>query len=167
MDCSKSLGNEGCNGGDMDLAFKFAEATAMDTEKAYPYHAYDGKCNTTIQGVAKVTNYVDVTPNSPQALMTAVALGPVSVAIDASSDAFQDYDFGIMTDSFDCGTDLDHGVLVVGYGSTGGRWPTPYWILKNSWGSGWGESGYFRVYRDMKAGPGMCGLQMQASYAMY
>ena len=88
VDCSKSFGNLGCNGGDMDQAFKFAEATAIDTEKDYPYYAYDGKCKTTIQGVAKITSFVDVTPNSPQALMAAVALGPVSVAIDASKDVF-------------------------------------------------------------------------------
>jgi len=66
--------------------------------------------------------------------MAAVALGPVSVAIDASSDAFQYYEWGIMNSYVDCGTDLDHGVLVVGYGNTGGRRPINYWILKNSWG---------------------------------
>jgi len=85
VDCSTAQGNQGCNGGLMDNAFTYAEQNAMDTEASYPYTARDGKCNTTIQGVAKVTGFTDVTSKSPEALQAAIALGPVAVAVDASA----------------------------------------------------------------------------------
>jgi len=93
--------------------------------------------------------------------MAAVALGPVSVAIEADTSVFQSYSTGIIS-SDACGTQLDHGVLVVGYGTEAGK---DFYILKNSWGPDWGEKGFFRIARDAKkAGPGICGLQMQPSY---
>jgi C1A family cysteine protease len=93
--------------------------------------------------------------------MAAVAQQPVSVAIEADTMVFQSYRGGIIS-SKGCGTNLDHGVLVVGYGSEVGK---DYWILKNSWGPDWGEKGYFRIARDASAnGPGICGLQEQPSY---
>ena len=166
VDCSTAQGNMGCNGGWMDWAFTYAETTAMDTEAAYPYTAMDGTCNVQ-PGVAKVANFTDVTVNSPTALQAAVAQGPVSVAIDASGFAFQSYHKGVIKRF--CGTSLDHGVLAVGYGSEKGLFGTvDYWIVKNSWGAGWGESGYFRVKRDMsKTGAGTCGIQMKASYPSF
>ena len=64
-----------------------------------------------------------------------------------------------------CGTSLDHGVLLVGYGVDNGE---DYWLVKNSWGAGWGEQGYFRIFRDAVEGqPGVCGLQMDASYPTF
>lgn len=93
--------------------------------------------------------------------MAAVAQQPVSVAIEADTQVFQSYTSGIIS-SKECGTNLDHGVLVVGYGSEGGK---DYWILKNSWGSDWGEQGFFRILRSANEnGPGICGLQEQPSY---
>jgi len=104
-----------------------------------------------------------VTVNSPTALAAAAAEGPVSIAIDASGIAFQLYFGGIM--KYFCGTSLDHGVLLVGYGTESG---TDYWIVKNSWGPSWGEKGYFRILREMtKEGPGVCGLQLSASFPMF
>jgi hypothetical protein len=100
--------------------------------------------------------------------MNAVAEGPVSIALDASGVAFQLYFGGIIRTL--CGTSLDHGVLVVGYGTadTTLYGKTDYWLVKNSWGSGWGEKGYLRIKRDMdKTGPGVCGLQQAASYPIY
>jgi C1A family cysteine protease len=94
-------------------------------------------------------------------LKTAVFKGPVSVAIEADKTVFQSYTGGIITSSR-CGTTLDHGVLVVGYGTESGQ---DYWILKNSWGTSWGESGFFRIGRDMTTnGSGECGLQMTPVY---
>ena len=162
VDCSTAQGNQGCNGGLMDDAFTYAEKTAMDTEAQYPYTARDGTCHATA-GVATITGFTDVTPNSPTALATAAALGPVSIAIDASGIAFQLYHGGIMKKF--CGQSLDHGVLLVGYGTDNG---TDFWLVKNSWGASWGEKGYFRILREMdKQGGGVCGLQQQPSYPQF
>jgi KDEL-tailed cysteine endopeptidase len=144
----------------MDMAFQYAEKTAMDTEAQYAYTGRDGTCHAAT-GSVSVTDFVDVTPSSPKALAEAVATGPVSIAIDASGIAFQLYFGGIMKHF--CGTSLDHGVLLVGYGTDKG---TDYWLVKNSWGAGWGEKGYFRILRSMQneGKPGVCGLQLQPSY---
>ena len=160
VDCSTKQGNEGCNGGLMDFAFQYAEEAALETEADYPYQGSDEKCAfDASKGQVKITNFVDVPANSTAQLEVAVAQGPVSVAIEADSLVFQFYFWGVIKSSW-CGTNLDHGVLVVGYGSDSG---TDYWILKNSWGSWWGEKGYFRIKRGGD-GPGICGLQLQASY---
>lgn len=168
VDCSRAEGNMGCNGGLMDDAFTYLEKNKLETEADYGYTARDGTCHyEATKGVAGDTGFHDVTPKSPDALREALQTGPVSVAIDAGGINFQLYMGGVMKHF--CGTSLDHGVLVVGYGSEqsllGGT--TDYWILKNSWGAGWGEKGYFRILREQsKEGPGVCGLQLAASYPL-
>jgi KDEL-tailed cysteine endopeptidase len=101
-----------------------------------------------------------VPASNEKALAQAVANQPVPVAVDASGQAFQFYSEGVLRG--DCGTDLDHGVAVVGYGVDyyGG---TPYWVVKNSWGAAWGEGGYIRMLRGTGDG-GLCGIAMQASF---
>jgi len=146
----------------MDNAFQYAEKTAIDTEAQYGYTGKDGKCHA-VAGVATVTDYKDVAPKDPNALAAAVAEGPVSIAVDAAALGWQLYHGGIVKRF--CGTSLDHGVLLVGYGTEKG---TDYWLVKNSWGAGWGEKGYIRILRDMsKSGAGVCGLQSQPSYPMF
>jgi len=162
VDCSTAEGNMGCNGGLMDYAFTYAESNMMETEAEYPYTGRDGTCRAS-GGKVEVSDFKDVTPKSPTALAAAVAEGPVSIAIDAGSILFQLYHGGIMKHL--CGTSLDHGVLLVGYGTDKG---TDYWLVKNSWGASWGEKGYFRILRDMnKQGAGVCGLQLQPSYPIF
>jgi C1A family cysteine protease len=161
MDCSTAEGNQGCNGGEMDDAFEYIiKNGGICSESSYPYEGYDDTCrSSSCQSVASIKGYTDVTVNDPSALEAAVAQQPVSIAVDAAGMDWQFYSGGVLSDS--CGTSLDHGVLAVGYGSDSGQ---DYWIVKNSWGSDWGESGYIRLLRSSASGPGECGIQMDASY---
>eukprot|EP00441_Pelagodinium_beii_P036624 CAMPEP_0197648722 /NCGR_PEP_ID=MMETSP1338-20131121/27927_1 /TAXON_ID=43686 ORGANISM="Pelagodinium beii, Strain RCC1491" /NCGR_SAMPLE_ID=MMETSP1338 /ASSEMBLY_ACC=CAM_ASM_000754 /LENGTH=341 /DNA_ID=CAMNT_0043222771 /DNA_START=12 /DNA_END=1037 /DNA_ORIENTATION=+ len=163
VDCAGGkFGNDGCSGGLMDNAFKYEEQAAVCTEESYPYKALVSTCkavNCTV-GLPKgaVVGYKDVAPQDQQALMDAVAKGPVSVAIEADQMAFQTYKSGVLTKT--CGAKLDHGVLIVGYGTDAGK---DYWIVKNSWGPTWGEEGFIRLERGLP-GAGECGIKAQASY---
>merc|ERR1712110_648391 len=149
VDCSKQ--NSGCNGGLMDYAFKFYESTSVATESSYAYTGRDGTCKssyTTAIPSGGVTGYKDI--SSEADLLDAVAnTGPVSVAIEADQSSFQYYSSGVLTGS--CGTNLDHGVLAVGFGTSGG---TDYWKVKNSWGASWGMNGYVLIER----GVNKCGI---------
>jgi len=142
VDCDTAQ-DQGCNGGLMDNAFTYAKSTAICTEASYPYEGRDGTCKKSSCTAAlvkgQVTGYVDVDKNSKQALMSAIAQQPISIAVDAAGLAWQFYrGKGVVTSN--CGTSLDHGVLVVGYGTwTDG---TDYYKVKNSWGSSWGSNNY-------------------------
>jgi C1A family cysteine protease len=162
VDCSSD--NHGCSGGSMDLAFKFAETHGLCGEAEYPYIAKAADCHastcTTIPKGA-VTGFRDVQEDSDEALMEALAKQPVSVAIEADKNAFQLYSGGVLT-SNECGTNLDHGVLAVGYGEEDG---TKYWKVKNSWGPTWGENGYIRLERGGATSKlGECGILQMTSY---
>jgi len=154
VDCDKR--DSGCSGGLMDTAFKYAEQNAICTEKSYSYKGRAGSCKASScsVGIPKggVTGYKDVATDDDQALMEAVAKGPVSIAIEADKSAFQLYHSGVLSST--CGTNLDHGVLAVGYGSENGK---DYWKVKNSWGTSYGEDGYVRLLRG-KVGKGECGI---------
>jgi len=162
VDCNTGV-NAGCNGGFMDLAFTYIKNNdGLALESAYPYTATDGTCES-----SKYTHYNPISGfqlvarDDENALMTAVASGPVSVGIQANQMAFQFYSSGILDGN--CGTNIDHGVLVVGYGTDGND---KYWIVKNSWGTTWGEAGYVRICRDCdKNGlEGECCINCQPSY---
>eukprot|EP00195_Chlamydomonas_chlamydogama_P009760 CAMPEP_0202901788 /NCGR_PEP_ID=MMETSP1392-20130828/14680_1 /ASSEMBLY_ACC=CAM_ASM_000868 /TAXON_ID=225041 /ORGANISM="Chlamydomonas chlamydogama, Strain SAG 11-48b" /LENGTH=479 /DNA_ID=CAMNT_0049588403 /DNA_START=184 /DNA_END=1623 /DNA_ORIENTATION=+ len=164
VDCDTEQ-DHGCQGGLMDYAFEFIKANGgLDTEEDYPYTGVQGKCITSKlnRRVVSIDGYEDVPENDEAALKKAVAHQPVSVAIEADQKAFQLYMGGVFADE-SCGTDLDHGVLVVGYGKdpVGGN----YWIVKNSWGPEWGDKGYIRMKAGVKAKEGLCGIAMAASYA--
>ncbi|KAJ0973044.1 hypothetical protein J5N97_021003 [Dioscorea zingiberensis] len=162
VDCDTDE-DQGCNGGVMDNAFKFiVENQGLTTEANYPYTASDGTCNNKkeLSHVATISDYEDVPANSESSLLKVAANQPVSVAIDAGGSDFQHYSSGVFTG--DCGTDLDHGVAVVGYGIANDG--TKYWLVRNSWGTSWGEHGYIRMQRDVDAAEGLCGIAMQASY---
>lgn len=93
-------------------------------------------------------------------MKAAVALGPVSVAIEADTSVFQFYNSGVIK-SKGCGVDLDHAVLVIGYGTDNG---TDYWLLKNSWGSRWGDKGFFKILRASDNTVGICGVLAEPVY---
>jgi cathepsin L len=158
VDCSSAYGNEGCNGGLMDQAFEYVKDNKGITSEAnYPYTAKDGKCKKPLPAsVTTISGYTDVTQNDESQLLKAANIGPVSIAIEADQMSFQFYSGGVFDDP-SCGTELDHGVLVVGYGTDGGK---DYWIVKNSWGNSWGEKGYIRMVRNKDE----CGLASQPSY---
>ncbi|MCD9559604.1 hypothetical protein HAX54_017659 [Datura stramonium] len=162
VDCDTRQ-NQGCNGGLMDLAFDFIKKKGgITTEDNYPYRAEDGICNIEKENspVVSIDGHEDVPPNDEDALLKAAANQPISVAIDASGSDFQFYSEGVLTG--DCGTELDHGVAIVGYGKTVDG--TKYWIVKNSWGAEWGEKGYIRIQRGNEAKEGLCGIAMEPSY---
>ncbi|XP_007050065.2 PREDICTED: senescence-specific cysteine protease SAG39 [Theobroma cacao] len=163
VDCDTQGEDQGCAGGEMEDAFEFIIRNhGIASEVTYPYKGDDGTCNKTKEAshAATITGYEVVPANSEKALMKAVANQPVSVSIDAGGYAFQFYSSGIFTG--DCGTELDHGVTAVGYGTSEDG--TMYWLVKNSWGTGWGEKGYIRMQRDIKAKEGLCGIAMDSSY---
>jgi C1A family cysteine protease len=165
VSCAGSFGNQGCNGGLMDDGFKFAEKNGLEKEGSYSYTAKTGKCNAKKEkkhdGLAPgtITSFNDVSPNNEKQLMAAVAEGPVSVAIEADQSGFQFYKSGVFSGT--CGTSLDHGVLVVGYGSDGGK---NYWKVKNSWGATWGQDGFIMLAKDISSAKGQCGVAAQPSY---
>lgn len=163
VDCDTSGTDQGCNGGLMDSAFQFIlKNGGLTTEADYPYKAVDSTCSTKklASHAASIAGYEDVPSNNEAALLKAVANQPVSVAIDAGGFDFQFYSGGVFTGS--CDTDLDHGVTAVGYGTASDG--TKYWLVKNSWGTSWGEKGYIKMERDIAAKEGLCGIAMMASY---
>jgi C1A family cysteine protease len=140
----------------MGAAFQYAEDFGLELESVYPYKGVDGSCQVSAaKELVKVSTYAQVTANSKDQLKAAVAQGPVSVAIEADKLVFQFYSGGVFNKAT-CGTALDHGVVVVGYGSENGQ---DYWIVRNSWGASWGESGYIRIAA--VDGEGICGIQME------
>jgi len=164
VDCSKNGGNAGCNGGLMDNAFEWIITNGITDETSYPYKAVDGKCKTGLKKAATLKSYVDVKSNSDADFKKAVTLAPVSVAIEADQSAFQFYTSGVFSGT--CGMNLDHGVLVVGYGTDSG---SNYYIVKNSWGTSWGESGYMRMIETTSGkngAAGECGILMEPSYPL-
>ena len=131
----------------------------IESESAYSYTARDGRCKASGTNVATLSSYVDISSGSESELQDAVAnVGPVSVAIDASHFSFQLYSDGIYDEGRCSSTFLDHGVLAVGYGSEGG---SDYWLVKNSWGTGWGIDGYIKMSRNSR---NQCGIATSASY---
>nr|KYP68856.1 Vignain [Cajanus cajan] len=165
IDCDVENGNQGCEGGLMDTAFKFIKRNGgLATAKEYPYEGVDGTCNKEKAGhhAVNISGYERVPSNNEAMLKAAVANQPVSVAIDAGGYEFQLYSEGVFSGR--CGKHLNHGVTVVGYGEE--NIGDKYWIVKNSWGLDWGESGYVRMKRDTVDDAGICGIAMQASYPL-
>ncbi|THG08928.1 hypothetical protein TEA_003503 [Camellia sinensis var. sinensis] len=186
IDCDTTQ-NHGCNGGLMDYAFEFIMANGgLRKEDDYPYLMEEGTCEDKKKGqseVVTISGYHDVPENNEGSLLKALANQPLSVAIEASGRDFQFYSGLLQLENvfavvsycarmtqyilylgvFDghCGTELDHGVTAVGYGSAKGL---DYIIVKNSWGPKWGEKGYIRMKRNTGKAEGICGINKMASY---
>lgn len=162
VDCSDDFGNQGCDGGLPDNAFKYVMKSGIDTEDSYPYLAHDEPCQFKPANVgAHISNYVDVQEKNETALQVASAtVGPISVAIDASHQDFQLYSTGVYNPPACSSTRLDHAVLVVGYGTDASS-GQEYWLVKNSWGVSWGMEGYIQMIRNKR---NKCGIATAASY---
>jgi C1A family cysteine protease len=152
----------------MDNAFTWiADNGGLCSEKDYPYVSgttkKSGTCQTTCALVknSNIHEFVDIIKSSDEEMMLAVSQQPVSIAIEADQREFQLYKSGVFTGT--CGVNLDHGVLLVGYGSQNGD---DYYLVKNSWSTSWGDSGYIKLGRGKKynGGDGQCGLLLQGSY---
>jgi len=151
----------GCQGGLPKNAFEYViKNKGIDTEASYPYHGRKGQCKFSKSNIgATISSYASVKQGSEEDLKKAVAtVGPVSVGIDASHFSFQLYNGGVYHSIFCSQTKLDHGVLVAGYGTEKGA---DYWLVKNSWGAGWGEHGYIKMSRNRKNN---CGIATMANY---
>jgi len=162
VDCSTKQGNEGCQGGLMDQAFQYViDNHGIDTEASYMYTATGpNSCKFKPADIGDtISSYTDIPQGSESALETAANQQPISVGIDASNYSFQLYTGGVYYEPECSTTQLDHGVLVVGYGtSTTG---TNYWLVKNSWGTSWGMKGYIQMSKDRNNN---CGIATSASY---
>ncbi|OHT10052.1 Clan CA, family C1, cathepsin L-like cysteine peptidase [Tritrichomonas foetus] len=145
----------GCNGGLMDASYEYiidSQNGHLNLEADYPYTAVDGTCKyAQYTPVASITKYVNVNQNDEDDLAAKVeTYGPVAVAIDASNWSFQLYTGGIYDEPSCSPYSLDHGVGCVGFGAEGS---TKYWIVRNSWGTSWGEAGYIRmIWQDNQCG---------------
>jgi cathepsin L/cathepsin H len=169
VDCANGKewpNSSGCEGGEMYEGIDYAGVKGLELETDYPYTATDQTCQ---YNAAKATHakpvgnhYDHVATNNAQALLTAIADGPVSVAIEADTFVFQFYSGGVLN-SKNCGTNLDHGVVAVGYGNDASK--GKYYIVRNSWGASWGDAGYVKIA--VVDGPGICGIQMDAVYPLY
>ena len=162
VDCAGlRWGNFGCNGGLQQYAFNYYEKGGNNamSEAAYPYTAVDGTCayNATNTTGITVASWAWVTPLVATGIEAALVQQPLSISIEADKLCFQFYKTGVLNNT-NCGTTLDHAVLMVGYGTdaTAG----PYWLVKNSWGTSWGESGYIQLAQ-VANGDGICGCQME------
>jgi len=164
VDCVKTNGCDGCNGGLMDEVFKYAKTHDSMFETDYAYKGANGDCKQKDGTGIRVKDFNDVPANDSNQLKAAIAKTTVAVAVDGGSLGFQLYFGGVI--EFLCGSSLDHGVLAVGYDHSS-FWGD-YFIVKNSWGSWWGESGYVRIHNNGKQNdPNTCGIAAQASWVEF
>jgi hypothetical protein len=161
VDCVKTC--FGCGGGNQTLAFHYWTNHLVESEAAYPYVPVQNTCAYNAAAAYQniiVTGHVAVTVDSVSALQAAVAQQPIAVSIEADTLVFQSDTSGVLN-STKCGTTLDHAVLAAGYGTENGQ---DYWLVKNSWGTGWGEQGYIKIAA--VDGQGICGIQMAPVYPL-
>jgi len=163
LDCSHEHGNEGCGGGFVDGGLKYIQTNGgVDTEESYPFIDRNHlKCLFNESNVgAKISQYTGITEFSEDDLQDAVVnIGPIAVCIDASEN-FQLYDSGVFNDDT-CKSkynQLNHCVLAAGYGTDDDN---DYWLVKNSWGTSWGEEGYIRMSRNKD---NQCGIATDSWY---
>jgi hypothetical protein len=163
IECSTNQPNRGCDGGDLVAAMHYVINVGVQTAVQYPFVGDSpNRCQIRNYSAANFAyspkNFTRVPANDSLELMAAVAQQPISACIDVSDEMYL-YDSGIFNEN--CGINIDHCVTIVGYGEENG---VEYWIVKNSWGSDWGEKGYFKILKSGTTGPGECGIRMESAY---
>lgn len=162
IDCSHPYGNAGCDGGWIDFAFQYIkENVGIAVEAKYPYEAKDNVCryDPKSSGTA-VSDYVFIPEGDEKKLTEAIAtVGPISVYIDATGWAFRHLSEGIYSNENCNPNHLDHAVLAIGYGTNENG--QDYYIVKNSWGRGWGQDGFIKMARNKN---NSCGIATSAVY---
>lgn len=160
VDCSKL--NSGCNGGMPSRVYSYLEKTAQCSEADYPYVSgpseKEGTCHECFGAVPKLKSYASVKKGDEKAMLSAILINSLAVAIQADQKEFQMYSSGVL--DFNCGTDLDHAVTAEGYGTEGGK---DYWLVRNSWGTSWGDKGYIKMVR----GNDLCGIADVVVYPIF
>jgi C1A family cysteine protease len=151
VDCTRNMGNYGCSGGWSQNAFQYAVNHGIGAQASYPYTARDGTCKQ-VTAAFKAKGYSNVSPKNVAALKQALQTGPVVVYIEADRRSFQSYKSGVLNDP-DCfaGGRINHAVTAVGYTDNA-------WIVRNSWGTTWGDSGYVLISQNLAGGNGICGI---------
>jgi len=148
VDCSTSYGNYGCNGGLMTKSFDYIiKNGGIDTEESYPYTARDETCKYNPANIgATMRSYTNIKQGDENDLQDKVSQTPTSVAIDAGQTSFRFYSSGVYYDAKCSSYQLNHGVTAVGWGVD--QSGATYWIVKNSWGTTWGDKGYILMSRN-------------------
>ena len=160
VDCATTF-NMGCNGGNPLITYRYLKSHYAILEDDYSYQAVQGACayDSSPKTDVQVAQTFQVSQNNVSALKQALSQSTVSVLIEADQRVFQLYKTGVF-DSAQCGTTLDHAVMLVGYGKDNGQ---EYWILKNSWNTTWGEQGFARLATG-GGKKGTCGISQYVYY---
>lgn len=157
VDCDKY--DNSCNGGLMVNGFNYIKENGICNYNEYPYIAKKNwSCNMNCNKYPKLNGCYNVPSNNVELLKKALLHNAVSIAIEADTPYFQYYKSGIIDDKLKCGNNLDHGVLLVGYGEENGN---KYWLVKNSWGEDWGDNGYVKIAMN---DDNVCGILSMSSY---
>ena len=138
---------------------EYVQQNGQTLEENYTYTARDGTCRASqVASAAGVTKVNNVPGYSADALKAAIAVGPTSVTVEADRSVFQRYTGGVLN-SKACGTNLDHAITAVGYGTLDGQ---DYFIVRNSWGASWGDKGYINIATASGRSAGICGIQIDS-----
>lgn len=156
VDCSKL--NSGCNGGLQSRVYKYLESTKQCLENSYPYTGNDGTCHSCDGAVPVLSGYNSLKAGDENSMKSSLLITSLAVAIQADQKEFQMYKSGVL--DFDCGTDLDHAVSIFGFGTESGK---DYWLVRNSWGTSWGDGGYVKMAR----GKNLCGIANSVVYPKF
>ncbi|XP_053182279.1 cathepsin S-like [Scomber japonicus] len=159
VDCSTQYGTHGCHGGFYTNAFNYIKDHGIESEASYPYKAEDGQCHhNSNNNVATLIDHTCLAPGDEYKMKQAVfTIGPIAVAIDAKPEEFKFYKGGVYDNPM-CTQDVTHAVVVVGYGTENGK---DYWLVKNSWGTSYGEAGYVKMSRNKN---NQCGIALHPCY---